>query len=115
MQNLRQAANAANVKSAANTASTVNTTNTSPSSAETNNNATSPRRGGIKIRSPRPVVTVSAPIITQNPIQTASVISTVTPAALVVAKPMEAPHTLTLSKSTNIQPILSAVRTRDLF
>lgn len=72
----------------------------------------SPRRGGIKIRSPRPVVTVATPIITQNhPIQTAPVISTVTPAALVVAKPLEAPHTLTLSnQATNIQPILSAVR-----
>lgn len=100
MQNLRQATNLK---------PTTNTTSTSPSSVETNNNPTSPRRGGIKIRSPRPVVTVSAPIITQNPIQTASVISTVTPAALVVAKPMEAPHTLTLSKPTNIQPIVSAV------
>lgn len=104
MQNLRQATN---LKPATNITNSSN----SPSS-ETNNNAMNPRRGGIKIRSPRPVVTVSAPIITQNhSIQTASVISTVTPAALVVAKPLEASHTLTLSnQSTNIQPILPAVR-----
>jgi len=77
---------------------------------------TSPRRSGIKIRSPRPVVTMSTPVITQNPIQTAPLISTVTPAALVVAKPLEPQHTiqrcppLTLTNQpTNMQPILSAV------
>lgn len=109
MQNLRQAVN---LKPISNTTNSSN----SSSSTETNNNATSPRRGGIKIRSPRPVVTMSTPIITQNhPVQTTPVISTVTPAALVVAKPLEVPHTLTLSnQSTSIQPILPAVR-RDLF
>ncbi|XP_024868853.1 activating transcription factor 7-interacting protein 1-like isoform X2 [Temnothorax curvispinosus] len=103
MQNLRQTAN---LKPAANT---TNISTTSPPT-EANNNVTSPRRGGIKIRSPRPVVTVSTPIITQNhPAQTASVISTVTPAALVVAKPLEASHTLTLSNQpSGIQPILPA-------
>lgn len=106
MQNLRQTLN---LKSAANTTNNNSITNSSSSSAETNNNATSPRRG-IKIRSPRPVVTMSAPIITQSSIQTAPLISTVTPAALVVAKPLEPSHTLTLSnQATNIQPILPAV------
>ncbi|XP_077272399.1 fibronectin-III type domain-containing protein windei isoform X2 [Temnothorax americanus] len=105
MQNLRQTAN---LKPAANTTNTTTSTTSPPT--EANNNVTSPRRGGIKIRSPRPVVTVSTPIITQNhPAQTASVISTVTPAALVVAKPLEASHTLTLSNQpSGIQPILPA-------
>lgn len=102
MQNLRQATNLkpANVTNSSNSSSTT----------ETNNNAISPRRGGIKVRSPRPVMTVSTPIITQNhPVQTAPVISTVTPAALVVAKSLES-HTLTSNQPTSIQPILSAVR-----
>lgn len=106
MQNLRQTLN---LKSAANTTNNSSITNNSPSSAETSNNATSPRRG-IKIRSPRPVVSVAAPVITQTSIQTAPLISTVTPAALVVAKPLEPSHTLTLSnQATNIQPILPTV------
>ncbi|XP_011860511.1 PREDICTED: activating transcription factor 7-interacting protein 1 isoform X2 [Vollenhovia emeryi] len=102
MQNLRQTAN---VKPTANTANSTDTSTT-----ETINNATSPRRVGIKVRSPRPVVTVSAPVITQtHPVQTAPVLSTVTPAALVVAKPVESSHPLTLpNQSTNIQPILPA-------
>lgn len=105
MQNLRQTLN---LKSAANTTNNSSITNSSPSSAETSN-ATSPRRG-IKIRSPRPVVSVAAPVITQSSIQTAPLISTVTPAALVVAKPLEPSHTLTLSnQATNIQPILPTV------
>ncbi|XP_070161508.1 activating transcription factor 7-interacting protein 1 isoform X2 [Polyergus mexicanus] len=80
--------------------------NVSSSAAESNNNAT--RRSGIKTRSPRPTVTTSTPTIAQNPIQTAPLIP-VTPAALVVAKPLESSHTLTLSsQSTGLQPILSA-------
>lgn len=57
------------------------------------------------------MVTASTPTIAQSPIQTPPLISTVTPAALVVAKPLESSHTLTLSsQSTGLQPILPAVR-----
>ncbi|XP_011685743.1 PREDICTED: activating transcription factor 7-interacting protein 1 isoform X2 [Wasmannia auropunctata] len=100
IQNLRQAMNK----------STVNATNSSiSSSTETNNNASSPKRGGIKIRSPRSAVTMFSPVVTQSVVQTAPLIPSVTPAALVVAKPMETQHTLTLSNQpTNVQPILSA-------
>jgi len=71
---------------------------------------TSPRHGGIKVRSPRPMMTVSTPIISQSPMQTTPLISTVTPAALVVAKPLESQHTVTLtSQPTGVQPILPAV------
>ncbi|KAG5337358.1 MCAF1 protein, partial [Acromyrmex charruanus] len=101
IQNLRQTAN---LKSAVN----IVNNNSSPSSAETNNNSSSPRRGGIKVRSPRPVVTMPTPVMTQSTAQTAPLISTVTPAALVVAKPLEPQHTLTLSNQpTNMKPILT--------
>ncbi|XP_011061791.1 PREDICTED: activating transcription factor 7-interacting protein 1 isoform X3 [Acromyrmex echinatior] len=101
IQNLRQTAN---LKSAVN----IVNNNSSPSSAETNNNSSSPRRGGIKVRSPRPVVTMPTPVMTQSTAQTAPLISTVTPAALVVAKPLESQHTLTLSNQpTNMKPILT--------
>lgn len=100
LQSLRQVQQTSHVKPA-NAPS-----NVSSSAAESNNNAT--RRSGIKTRSPRPVVTTSTPTIAQSPIQTAPLIP-VTPAALVVAKPLESSHTLTLSsQSTGIQPILSA-------
>jgi hypothetical protein len=56
------------------------------------------------------MMSVSAPIISQSPMQTAPLISTVTPAALVVAKPLESQHTVTLtSQPTGVQPILPAV------
>ncbi|XP_018371814.1 PREDICTED: putative uncharacterized protein DDB_G0282133 isoform X1 [Trachymyrmex cornetzi] len=101
IQNLRQTAN---LKSAVN----VVNNSSSPSSAETNNNSSSPRRGGIKVRSPRPVVTMPTSVMTQSSAQTAPLISTVTPAALVVAKPLESQHTLTLSNQpTNMKPILT--------
>ncbi|XP_070161505.1 activating transcription factor 7-interacting protein 1 isoform X1 [Polyergus mexicanus] len=100
LQSLRQIQQTSHVKPA-NAPS-----NVSSSAAESNNNAT--RRSGIKTRSPRPTVTTSTPTIAQNPIQTAPLIP-VTPAALVVAKPLESSHTLTLSsQSTGLQPILSA-------
>ncbi|KYM78946.1 Activating transcription factor 7-interacting protein 1 [Atta colombica] len=101
IQNLRQTAN---LKSAVN----IVNNNSSPSSVETNNNSLSSRRGGIKVRSPRPVVTMPTPVMTQSSAQTAPLISTVTPAALVVAKPLEPQHTLTLSNQpTNMKPILT--------
>ncbi|KYN01023.1 Activating transcription factor 7-interacting protein 1 [Cyphomyrmex costatus] len=101
IQNLRQTAN---LKSAINI---VNNNNSSPS-IETNNIVTSPRRGGIKVRSPRPVVTMPAPVMTQSSAQTAPLISTVTPAALVVAKPLEPQQSLTLSNQpANMKPILT--------
>lgn len=82
--------------------------NVSSSSVESNNNT---RRSGIKTRSPRPAVTTSTPTIVQSPIQTAPLISTVTPAALVVAKPLDSTHTLTLSSQPpSLQPILPTVR-----
>ncbi|XP_012230048.1 activating transcription factor 7-interacting protein 1 isoform X2 [Linepithema humile] len=86
----------------------VPSTISSPAPESNNNNTTSPRRGGIKTRSPRPVVTTpTTPTVSQSPIQTAPLISTVTPAALVVAKPLEASHTLTLpNQPTGVQPIL---------
>lgn len=50
------------------------------------------------------------PVMTQNSAQTAPLISTVTPAALVVAKPLEPQHTLTLSNQpANMKPILTTV------
>lgn len=56
-------------------------------------------------------MTTSTPTVPQSPIQTAPLISTVTPAALVVAKPLDSTHTLTLSSQPpGLQPILPAVR-----
>ncbi|KMQ95017.1 activating transcription factor 7-interacting protein 1 [Lasius niger] len=108
IQSLRQVQQTSPVKPAPNAPNAPNTSsNVSSSAAESNNNAT--RRSGIKTRSPRPVVTASTPTIAQSPIQTPPLISTVTPAALVVAKPLESSHTLTLSsQSTGLQPILPA-------
>lgn len=108
IQNLRQIQQTAQLKSA-NTPSSISPPTSSESS---NNNATSPRRSGIKTRSPRTVVTTAVtPTISQSPIQTTPLISpAVTPAALVVAKPLEHPsHTLTLpNQPTSVQPIISA-------
>ncbi|EFN64593.1 Activating transcription factor 7-interacting protein 1 [Camponotus floridanus] len=84
--------------------------NVSSSPAESNNNNNNAtRRNGIKTRSPRPAATTSTPTVPQSPIQTAPLISTVTPAALVVAKPLDSTHTLTLSSQPpGLQPILPA-------
>ncbi|XP_072754442.1 uncharacterized protein Wde isoform X2 [Anoplolepis gracilipes] len=99
IQSLRQVQQTSHVKPA----NTPN--NISSSTAELNNNST--RRSGIKTRSPRPVVTTSTSTIAQSSIQTAPLISTVTPAALVVAKPLESSHTLTLSSQPpGLQQIL---------
>ena len=55
------------------------------------------------------------PVMTQSSAQTAPLISTVTPAALVVAKPLEPQHTLTLSNQpTNMKPILTTVSNIEL-
>lgn len=114
IQSLRQVQQTSHVKSAPNvsnassSASVPNTpTTVSSSTAESNNNT---RRNGIKTRSPRPVTTTPTPINAQSTIQTTPThIPTVTPAALVVAKPIDSSHTLTLSnQSTNLQPILSS-------
>ncbi|KAL6444113.1 hypothetical protein ACFW04_001805 [Cataglyphis niger] len=100
LQSLRQVQQTSHIKPA-NAPSNINSLAT-----ESNNNAT--RRSGIKTRSPRPAMTTSTSSITQSPIQTAPLIP-VTPAALVVAKPLESSHTLTLSsQSTGLQPILPA-------
>ncbi|XP_032686075.1 activating transcription factor 7-interacting protein 1 isoform X2 [Odontomachus brunneus] len=71
----------------------------------------SPRRG-IKIRSPRrPETSVasSIPAVSQSSMQTSPLISTVTPAALVVAKPLDSQQTLTLpnQSSSTIQQLLT--------
>lgn len=103
MQNLRQVQQASLLKPPTNVS--IN----SPSFEPTNNNIPNsnvPKRGnGVKIRSPRPLAPAPATSTTsQNPVS--PIISTVTPAALVVAKPMDSSQ---LGKPIGVQPILSAV------
>lgn len=87
--------------------------NTNSPVPEATVNTPGPRRG-IKIRSPRrtePPTIAPAPVVSQSSVQTTTLISTVTPAALVVAKPLESQHTLTLPSqaSSNVQQLLPAV------
>ncbi|CAK9817061.1 Activating transcription factor 7-interacting protein 1 [Anthophora plagiata] len=104
MQNLRQLQQNSNIKSL-HVSSSSNTLNTSNNET---NNATSPRKG-IKIRSPRRTEPISgqSPVISQNHTQSPNITSTITPAALVVAKPVDTQHTLTLSNQPNVQQIMS--------
>ncbi|GAB1866139.1 Activating transcription factor 7-interacting protein 1 [Camponotus japonicus] len=104
IQSLRQVQQTSHVKPV-NAPSNVGS---SPAESNNNNNNAT-RRNGIKTRSPRPAMTTSTPTVPQSPIQTAPLISTVTPAALVVAKPLDSTHTLTLSSQPpGLQPILPA-------
>ncbi|XP_076246927.1 fibronectin-III type domain-containing protein windei isoform X2 [Calliopsis andreniformis] len=106
MQNLRQLQQNSNMKSVQ---VTNNNTNSSPSTpTNEKNNATSPRRG-IKVRSPRRIepATGQTAVVSQSHTQSPNIMSTITPAALVVAKPMETQHTLTIPNQSNIQQIIS--------
>ncbi|XP_033325756.1 fibronectin-III type domain-containing protein windei isoform X2 [Megalopta genalis] len=105
MQCLRQMQPNANIKSA-NISSNSNTTLNTPST-DTNNSA-SPRRG-IKIRPPRRIETVAAQnvVVSQSHTQSPNIVPTITPAALVVAKPVEAQHPLQLPNQSNVQQIMS--------
>ncbi|XP_043525712.1 activating transcription factor 7-interacting protein 1 [Frieseomelitta varia] len=104
MQNLRQLQQNSNMKSL-NVSSSNNTLSTSINET---NNASSPRRG-IKIRSPRrtePIIGQTSGV-SQNPTQSPNIMTTITPAALVVAKPVDTQHPLTLSNQSNVQQIMS--------
>ncbi|KOX77984.1 Activating transcription factor 7-interacting protein 1 [Melipona quadrifasciata] len=103
MQNLRQlqqnSMKSLNVSSSNNTLST---------SINETNNVSSPRKG-IKIRSPRrtePIIG-QTPAVSQNSTQSPNIMTTITPAALVVAKPVDTQHPLTLSNQSNVQQIMS--------
>ncbi|KAK2587758.1 hypothetical protein KPH14_003866 [Odynerus spinipes] len=109
IQSLRQLQQNSPVKSV-----NVPTSNNTPASVnsvvnETNNNASNPRKG-IKVRSPRRLETPIAPqpvTISQSCTQLPPLISTVTPAALVVSKTVESQHSVSLQNQTNsIQQIL---------
>ncbi|XP_017792481.1 PREDICTED: activating transcription factor 7-interacting protein 1 [Habropoda laboriosa] len=105
MQNLRQLQQTSSIKSL-HVSSSSNTLNTSNNET---NNASSPRKG-IKIRSPRriePMGGQSPVVVSQNHTQSPNITSTITPAALVVAKPVDTQHTLTLSNQPNVQQIMS--------
>lgn len=110
VQSLRQLQQNSALKSA----SVPNNASTSVNSTvnETNNNALSPRKG-IKVRSPRRLETGGQPVIgqpvtvPQSSAQPPPLISTVTPAALVVSKTVESQHSVNLQNQNNaIQQIL---------
>ncbi|XP_043259307.1 activating transcription factor 7-interacting protein 1 isoform X1 [Colletes gigas] len=103
MQNLRQLQQNSNMKSIH-----VSNSNNTPNTSNETNNATSPRRG-IKVRSPRRTESVGGQtaVISQNHTQPLNIMSTITPAALVVAKPVDTQHTLTLPNQSNVQQIIS--------
>ncbi|EFN83743.1 Activating transcription factor 7-interacting protein 1 [Harpegnathos saltator] len=107
MQNLRQIQQTSQQK----IANTPTTSVSTPVSESNNSTASSSPRRGIKIRSPRRSevsMTPSTPTISQSSTQTSPLISTVTPAALVVAKPLDTQQTLTLpSQTSTIQQILT--------
>ncbi|KZC09555.1 Activating transcription factor 7-interacting protein 1 [Dufourea novaeangliae] len=103
IQNLRQLQQNSNMKSL-NVSSSNNTLNTPNTEI---NNVASPRRG-VKVRSPRrvePIVGQTA-VISQNHSQSPNIIPTITPAALVVAKPMEGQHTVQLPNQSNVQQMI---------
>ncbi|XP_076281699.1 fibronectin-III type domain-containing protein windei isoform X2 [Lasioglossum baleicum] len=109
MQCLRQLQQNAAIKSAANVPSNNSTPlNTSAPEAPLNI-STSPRRG-VKVRPPRRIETVPAPsvAVSQSHTQSPNIMPTVTPAALVVAKPMEAQHSLQLPNQSNVQQMISS-------
>lgn len=108
MQNLRQLQQNSNMKSL-HVSSSNNASNTSVNET---NNATSPRRG-IKTRSPRKTepITRQTSVVAQSHTQSPNIMTTITPAALVVAKPLDSQHPLTLSNQSNVQQIISNVST----
>lgn len=104
MQNLRQLQQNSNLKSL-HLSSNNNISNTSINET---NNAASPRKG-IKVRSPRRTESIIGqnPVVPQNHTQSPNIMTTITPAALVVAKPVDTQHSLTLSNQSNVQQIMS--------
>ncbi|XP_017766224.1 PREDICTED: activating transcription factor 7-interacting protein 1 [Eufriesea mexicana] len=106
MQSLRQLQQNSNMKSL-HVSSSNNVSNTSINEP---NNASSPRRG-IKVRSPRRSESISGqtPVVSQNHTQSPNIMTTITPAALVVAKPVDTQHSLTISNQPSVQQIISNV------
>ncbi|XP_053979688.1 activating transcription factor 7-interacting protein 1 [Hylaeus volcanicus] len=105
MQNLRQLQQNCNMKPLP----VSNSSNTPNTSSNETNNGSSPRRG-IKVRSPRrsePAAGQQAVGVSQNHTQSPNIMPTITPAALVVAKPVDTQHTLTLPTQSNVQQIIS--------
>ncbi|CAL7943286.1 unnamed protein product [Xylocopa violacea] len=107
VQNLRQLQQNSNMRSlqVSNSNNILNTSINEP------NNASSPRRG-IKVRSPRKTESTcgqTPTIVSQNHTQSSNITSTITPAALVVArtKPLDTQHSLTLSNQSSVQQIIS--------
>lgn len=108
MQNLRQLQQNTSMKSLqVSNGSNSNSPNISNTEV---NIASSPRRG-IKVRSPRRAESVGGQIavVPQNHTQSPTIIPNITPAALVVAKPMDTQHTVALPNQSNIQQIMSNV------
>ncbi|XP_006616060.1 putative uncharacterized protein DDB_G0282133 isoform X2 [Apis dorsata] len=105
MQNLRQLQQNSNLKSLHLSSNNNNTSNTSINET---NNAASPRKG-IKVRSPRRTESIIGQnsVISQNHTQSPNIMTTITPAALVVAKPVDTQHSLTLPNQSNVQQIMS--------
>ncbi|XP_020285052.1 CAR1 transcription factor isoform X2 [Pseudomyrmex gracilis] len=105
MQNLRQVQQVQQVQQVSLLKPPTNVPISSPS-FEPNSNV--PKRGnGVKIRSPRPLAPAPTTSTTsQNPVP--PIIPTVTPAALVVAKPLDSSQ---MTKPIGVQPILSAPST----
>lgn len=106
MQNLRQLQQNSNLKSLHLSSNNNNTSNTSINET----NTASPRKG-IKVRSPRRTESIIGqnPVVPQNHTQSPNIMTTITPAALVVAKPVDTQHSLTLPNQSNVQQIISNV------
>ncbi|XP_031843815.1 fibronectin-III type domain-containing protein windei isoform X2 [Nomia melanderi] len=104
IQNLRQMQQNSNLKSV-NVSNNGNALNTSGNEM---NSLTSPRKG-VKVRSPRRSEPVTGPaaVISQNSTQPPNIMPTITPAALVVTKPVEVQHTLQLPNQSNVQQMIS--------
>ncbi|PBC25663.1 Activating transcription factor 7-interacting protein [Apis cerana cerana] len=104
MQNLRQLQQNSNLKSLHLSSNNNNTSNTSINET----NTASPRKG-IKVRSPRRTESIIGqnPVVPQNHTQSPNIMTTITPAALVVAKPVDTQHSLTLPNQSNVQQIMS--------
>ncbi|XP_026671239.1 uncharacterized protein LOC108627226 isoform X1 [Ceratina calcarata] len=105
VQNLRQLQQNSNIR----LLHVSNSSNTPSTSTTETNNAGSPRRG-IKVRSPRrtDLINGQTPVVSQNNTTSSNIMTTITPAALVVTKPVDTQHSLTLPNQSNAQPIMSS-------
>ncbi|XP_012148844.2 fibronectin-III type domain-containing protein windei isoform X1 [Megachile rotundata] len=101
IQNLRQLQQNSNMK-----ALQMSNNNTSNIPNSETNNATSPRKG-IKIRSPRRTEPINAqpPVVSQNHTQSPNILPALAPAPLVVTKPVDIQHNLTLPIQSTVQMI----------